>query len=241
MIVRRLLACVACLFVVASCTHRASQPASARRAPSPRGPYAGPQVVDAQLVSATAGWARTEHQLLWTDDAGRSWSDVTAPGASSDLAVDIHADGHAWVVSVPSLGVEEPPDHTVDVTVYRGRSPQGPWRAAKIPRVTYGFGIGKPQVTFTDARHGWVLVDTGSHAGFTYDARFRTDDGGTTWRPTKQIPRPQHPSTGRRRWTIARDGGCRSFKDDCWESSALFASDDGGAHWYQLVPRSSHP
>jgi photosystem II stability/assembly factor-like uncharacterized protein len=239
--VKRLLAGVACVFVVASCTHRAASPASLRRAPLPRGPYAGPHVVDAQLVSATAGWARTEQSLLWTDDAGRSWRDVTPSGASSDLGVDIDADGHAWVVSVPSLGLEEPPDHTVDVTVYRARYPRGPWRAATIRHVSFGFGVGKPQVTFTDARHGWLLVDTGSHAGFTYDARFRTDDGGTTWRTTRQFPRPNRASTGRRRWTIARDGGCRKFKDDCWESSALFASDDAGAHWYQLVPRSTHP
>src|SRR5258708_4850446 len=105
-------------------SHRSSSPVTSTPSPTPTSagarqqPLAGPQVIDAGLFTAGRGYVRTQHSLLWTDDLGATWRNITPPGLTQaqlqSAGIALQPDGHEWVAVAPKAG-------------YVGAPPPGAW------------------------------------------------------------------------------------------------------------------
>lgn len=205
-------------------SHQSSSPSLTPTPTSSRGqqPLAGPQVVDAELFAAGRGYVRTQHALLWTDDLGESWHNITPPGLMPaqlhSASIAVLPDGHAWIAVDPKAG-------SSTVTLL-GRSPTtGTWTSTHIPLGTLNispYAAATTSLSFTDANHGWLLVSEQiTHTGF--GELLRTTDAGATW--TVQAGQRALPvvgtlhfitpalgyldanSSGSRGWWVTRDAG----------------------------------
>jgi hypothetical protein len=157
--------------------------------PAPDPPPPGPDVSGAQFVDGTHGWvlvdsptlegccsAPVPQRLEWTSDAGSTWTDITPPATrgASLIGVDFRTEAEGWAVIArePSL----PPliSHTMDA----GRA----WTTQRFPsgQAVYG-NYSSAAIAFSDASHGWVVVDEGSNSNTFYGIGYRTVDGGRTW------------------------------------------------------------
>ncbi len=158
--------------------------------PAPDPPPPGPDVAGAQFVDGTHGWALVDslalegccsapvpQRLEWTADGGTSWTDITPPSArgATLIGVDFRTGAEGWAVigSEPSL----PPliSHTTDA----GRR----WSTERLPSGQAVLGsYSSADMAFSDASHGWVVVDEGSNANTFYGIGYRTIDGGRSWK-----------------------------------------------------------
>jgi hypothetical protein len=185
----------------------AHSPASSAT-PAPEPPPPGPDVSAAQFVDGTHGWALVDsptldgccgapapQQLEWTADAGTTWTDITPPTArgATLIGVDFRtaADGWAVIAGDPNL----PPlvAHTTDA----GRA----WTTKRFPSGQAVLGsYSSAAFAFSNASHGWVVVDEGSNSTAFYGIGYRTVDGGRTWKSLSV------PARGAVYFTTAADG-----------------------------------
>jgi photosystem II stability/assembly factor-like uncharacterized protein len=205
-------------------SHQSSSPSSTPMPGSPHGQEpAGPQVVDAELFAAGRGYVRTQHALLWTDDLGESWRNIMPPGLTpaqlQSTSIAVLPDGHAWIAVAPKTG-------NTTVTLLARSPTTGTWTSIHIPLGTQNisaYAAATTSLSFTDPKHGWLLVSEQiTHTGF--GELLRTTDGGATW--TMQAGQRALPvvgtlhfitpalgyldanySMGSRGWWVTRDAG----------------------------------
>ncbi len=136
-----------------------------------------PQVEDAELLSATIGWVRTEDALALTFDGGKTWRGVLAPASGPYVARFWTPTAGASVELTRRGDPTAPQVITVRLTGDGGRSWHpaaaiiGPSSDQLIPAV----------IDFLDARHGWVLATALTSSAFSRAYLYQTTDGGISW------------------------------------------------------------
>ncbi len=219
----------------------ATAPASAARGQRPRALW----LASVRMASASSGWAlgltqdpaktNAAQLLARTSDGGRTWADVTPTAARAMLAtkfasaaLDVTDAAHAYLaVSAVTQGENAADDPTaVFATADGGRT----WTESAPFRVT---GV-LVQMTFADATHGWLLLDTGGNsAGHPLPWLYRTADG-RHWAPAASAAPPGSGGMNNMcqklglAFPTATTGwlhvGCRS-------GEFLVRSGDGGGTW----------
>jgi hypothetical protein len=66
----------------------------------------------------------------------------------------------------------------------------------------------------------------------------RSTDGGASFTDSSSVhdfyPGPLTLADADNLWTLGGANGCKSFKSDCWNTTGLIASNDGGRTWHQV-------
>lgn len=195
----------------------------------------------------TEGLIYTE-RLLWTEDAGASWSDITPAGLSNCPPPDICTIVSPPVFFDPSRarialirGQEMLPPTTLSfMYTENGGRTWGLWKIDDLEcgRVCPGFGcLADVQLVFSDPRNGWLSASASLGMGTEALYLYRTRDGGQSWTalvksstgdaggpgwtPTPMVHRLSFidASTG---WVV---GGWR------WDSGTLLATRNGADSW----------
>jgi photosystem II stability/assembly factor-like uncharacterized protein len=133
-----------------------------------------PALMDIEFSNELDGWGITETQIVRTNDGGVTWYDVTPEEieATTDILETFFLDHeHIWLLepdfnNFPNNGLLY---HTADGGLT--------WSVSSTP-----FSGG--DLSFVDARNGWMLADLGVGAGSNAVAVFQTTDGGATWTQT---------------------------------------------------------
>src|SRR5258708_4253895 len=213
-------------------SHRSSSPVTSTPSPTPTSagarqqPLAGPQVIDAGLFTAGRGYVRTQHSLLWTDDLGATWRNITPPGLTQaqlqSAGIALQPDGHEWVAVAPKAG-------SSTVTLMRRSPTTQRWTSTSIPlgALTISPDAGaSTSVSFTDPNNGWLLVgEQITHTGF--GELLRTTDGGATW--TLQAGQRTLPAVGAIHFLTPQVGYLGATSTGAW-----WTTRDAGQSWTQL-------
>ncbi|SER98668.1 WD40/YVTN/BNR-like repeat-containing protein [Streptomyces qinglanensis] len=174
-------------------------------------------------VSRSAAWvAGSGGTVLRTGDGGRSWHDVSPPGADGLELRDVETFGTRGAVV---LAIGEGEDSRVFRTADGGAHWQETFRNAD-PAAFYNC------VTFFDRRNGLIVGDP-------VDGRFRvlaTRDGGRHWRllPPDGMPaaRPGEANFAASGQCLTSAGGRHAwFATGGADSSRVFRTSDRGRHW----------
>ncbi len=131
------------------------------------------------MVNAQTGWAVTgKGRIVRTTDGGVHWKDVTptypaAPpfAAQKSVVTDFLTFSSAWVAVSYTAA-----DETTTVVVFRTTDGGQTWQNTTIQQTSQIF-----QVTFTDSRHGWLLMKNPLSAPAETVEIYSSTDGGRTW------------------------------------------------------------
>jgi len=155
----------------------------AAMSPAPAQTPAAAPITSIHMVDSTAGWAQTADRLLRTVDGGAHWTDVSPPGAggSGHPATAFLGSSAAWIVPEPRSG-------STALDVFRTTDGGRTWTRSRVTAASVG------QITFVDARTGWMTVDLDNAAGSEALRLLRTMDGGATWAEVARTDRPAAPA-----------------------------------------------
>ena len=189
-------------------------------------PLLGLQVSDAVLFPAGHGYVLTQQALLWTDNLGVTWRNVTPPGVTDaqlqSAGIALQPDGHEWVAVAPAAG-------SSSVTMLRRPSVTGSWTTTSVPLGSLAISPDASitmSLSFADATHGWLLVgEQIAHTG--YGELLRTSDAGATW--TLQAGQSTLPTIGALHFLTAQLGYLDATMTGTW-----LATRDAGRNWAPL-------
>jgi len=182
------------------------------------------------LVAPGVGWAlrgcsvQSDCLLLWTNDDGAHWTDITPhdPSSREIAGVSFLDASRGWVLF--AVRDEESSDQTgfnLASTTNGGAS----WTVRRLTpppsdtNVLYPYG----EIFFLDAADGWMNLVTGLLA---------TTDGGKTWNPIVEVN--GGGEYGPLRFTDPQNGWIAGGADD----QHLCVTHDGGRHWKEVVLRA---
>lgn len=212
---------------------------------------APPPLQSLHMVSPTKGWAlTTRHCVLHTEDGGVHWRNVTPTRMTAGIyrgktAAFSLTSAAAWVVA--SSPIPRGPSMTGTAEVFRTVDGGRTWRSATLETGDVF------QITFVNARAGWLIAFLNGGMMSDLVEIFRTVDGGATWvkvasagdetmpagTPPSGLPRSGkkygigfvNPTTG---WVV----GYAPRSDYVY----LFVTHDGGRTWReQDLPRPPGP
>lgn len=200
---------------------------SAAPASSGQLPLTGPQVSDAALFATGNGYVRTQQGLLWTNNLGATWRNITPPGLShaqlQSAGIAVQPDGHEWVAVAPGAG-------SSSVTLMRRPSVTSAWTTTSVPLGPLSispYAALTTYLSFTDANNGWLLVgEQITHSAF--GELLRSTDGGLTW--TTQAAESTLPVIGSIRFLTAQIG----YLDTAWNGAWWWTTRDAGHSWVRL-------
>lgn len=192
----------------------------------------GESIQSMQLLTPQQGWALADRRLLWTDDGGIQWREVTPPQVarlieahvSSIKGVFFRDAMHGWVV------VSGPPDadESTPLDVWRTTDGAQTWQPASLAPASPDFATALSSAAFVSAlddQHVWIVVQLASSSNFSVGELFQSTDGGAAW---TQFPAPlgepvhfANPSLG---WIAGGPAG-----------NQLFVTRDGGLNWQPQV------
>jgi photosystem II stability/assembly factor-like uncharacterized protein len=151
-------------------------------------PRPGP-VASMKLLAPNRGWALSMRRILWTDNGGASWKDIT-PSDLNDAEISgiFFLDAsHGWVVFARGE-----PDVLGGMTLDLASTENGgvSWSVAPMRLPDWLLqslvGVGA-DIAFADPRHGWLVLQSGiSQISVGHGSLLTTSDGGKSW----QSPRP---------------------------------------------------
>ncbi|MFZ0773448.1 MAG: glycoside hydrolase domain-containing protein [Candidatus Sulfotelmatobacter sp.] len=191
-----------------------------------------------KLLTPYVGWAATNTKLFWTTEGGANWKDITPKSSHKHQNVssvffldastgwvllkcsddkDVVADQGCWVLASTT-------DAGGDWTTGQEKIVLPAFFTRGYLEQTTGFS-GRSWLQFLDPQHGWALLDIATHAGVpSAGEMLRTTDGGKTWRPTKEVPMPDHFRfvTTTEGWIAGGDDG------------DLFVTRNGGDSWVKV-------
>jgi|GEM_PF-1456813 len=193
---------------------------------SPVGQEAGGPIQQAKLVSPSRGWALAGGRLLWTDNDGLQWDDIT-PQLSAGEELDtvyFSDDHHAWTVI-------RQPSETGTAKLYIGATTDGgtSWTKQSIAEGDtemldlYG---NSGDISFADSLDGWVILTKQSSSAGSRAGLFYTRDGGNSW---SRLPDP--PINGSIRFISPQTGWlCGGVL-----GHELYVTHDGGRTWQRRI------
>lgn len=182
---------------------------------------------DAVLFAGGHGYVRTPQALLWTDNLGAAWRNITPPGLTEaqlqSAEIAVLPDGHEWVAVAPGAG-------SSNVTVMRRPSVTGSWTTTSVPLGPLSispYAAVTTDLSFTDANNGWLVVgEQITHTGF--GELLHTTDAGATW--TLQADQQTLPVIGMIRFLTPQIG----YLDTAWNGAWWWTTRDAGHSWARL-------
>ena len=175
-------------------------------------------------LSPGVGCAGFDDRLMWTNDDGINWTDITPPRSSNESMVKsfLLDATHAWAV----IGDDSAPDELHSVRVVRtgdgGRTwSQGHFDRSSFPGLKQTIAVPKA-LWFVDSKHGWLEWKVQSSSAFDLGLLYRTADGGKTW---AELPGP--PDGGDLRFYSSRVGWLMGGGSN----QELHVTRDGGETW----------
>jgi photosystem II stability/assembly factor-like uncharacterized protein len=206
--------------------------------PSVNAKLPSPSAYDATLVpdsvtnmdqlSPGVGWVVTlSRHILWTNDNGTVWNDITPPARPDEMLVNFFFvdSKHGWAVFVgPGEGAPQEP-----VRMVRTQNGGKTWTPLHFDGLSYpGWKneyAGPRRFWFVDARHGWFQWLHQSGSAFSFGSLFGTMDGGVTW---KELPCPSGDEfqfyTRKHGWIVTGAS-----------SDGLSETHDGGKTWQDVT------
>ncbi|MEO7063032.1 MAG: glycoside hydrolase domain-containing protein [Dokdonella sp.] len=174
------------------------------------------------LLSDDSGWIAGADGVLWTQDQGRHWRDITPVDLlrGNIDGVFFLDSGHGWVVA---SNTSDPAALTLSSSIDGGAN----WTTRSVPLAAES-GALVTAIDFVDARHGWIMLRLPSSANFSRGLLLHSDDAGETW---SQLPAP--PVSGAIEFISLQKGWLAGGV----AHDRLYVTDDGGYHWrQQLLP-----
>jgi photosystem II stability/assembly factor-like uncharacterized protein len=193
---------------------------------SPTAQEADGPIQKAKLVSPSHGWALAGGRLLWTDNNGLQWNDITPQlGSGEELDTIYFSDSHhAWTVI-------HQPSETGTAKLYIGTTSDGGSSWTKQPIAEgdaemldlYG---NSADISFADSLNGWVILTKMSSSAASFAGLFFTRDGGNSW---SRLPDP--PVNGSIRFNSQQTGWlCGGVL-----GHDLYVTRDGGRSWQKRI------
>jgi hypothetical protein len=197
-------------------------PSLPERSPHGSAPPSGPSstvVVDAAPVDARHGWALTHEDLVWTDDAGVTWTSI------KPADVDVATIRAVHFLSPISGWLAWWAEATGTVTVERTSDGGHTWTASHVPD-GYPDGVGNVSIEAIDGGTVWIQVETVHSSASSIGGLYLSADGGISWVPGITIPGgwPIRFASASNGWTTARP-----LRDE------LDATTDGGRTWHPVT------
>jgi photosystem II stability/assembly factor-like uncharacterized protein len=169
------------------------------------------------------GWVLVNRQLLWTEDGGANWSDITPPVGSSTALhnVNFTDTSHGWAIGA---NFTDDGYATGALRAYRTSNGGDTWQEVAMPSIDPE-DVGGLQLDSVDSQNAWVVIHIPSGSNWSYGKLLRTTDGGASWSEFEP------PSGGPVRfvtadlgWTVQGPAG-----------DHLFVTRDGGKTWQEEV------
>ena len=141
-------------------------------------------IVGAHLMTAASGWVWKVRHILWTNTAGRTWSDITPPlkaNQNIDGVYFLDAD-HGWAELQDNGIVTDTPELPDSLLVSVAATADGgkSWSEVSIENTHASYYTGGT-LSFVDDKHGWMLMEAQLSSAASGGDLFSTGDGGTTW------------------------------------------------------------
>ena len=183
-----------------------------------------------QLLAPRTGWLLAGNKLLWTEDNGLHWADVTpAMSLPNERVADVYFKdtNDGWVLV--SASDDGPEAHfELASTVNSGASwevtpvevPGLNWRQI----ILYGAG----GVYFLDSQRGWLQLDEQTGSAFRGALLLATGDGGKTW-----VVEPSSGTGGRFLFVDANNGWVAGGPT----GGEFYVTRDGGGTWQEVEPK----
>jgi hypothetical protein len=178
------------------------------------------------LLAPNVGWTNANgHRLMWTEDNGGHWKDVTPPLREEGEGVGAFFLDTKQGWAVPAYGE---PDLGSKFDLARTEDSGATWTINPLTLPIKGSFWGG-ELRFADSRHGWFTVQSGMDAAARgFGILFVTADGGKTWQlpvsgggnPAVGEILPRSPLEG---WLVDAGGYGR-----------LFVTRDGAKTWRQI-------
>jgi photosystem II stability/assembly factor-like uncharacterized protein len=201
----------------------ASSAVGSTEAPKAQLSVQGPALRAAGLLSPTQGWALVADRLLWTDDGGASWRDLSPPLASPYriLGVAFRAPMQAWLV-IQALAAGQPG------ALYVLRSQDGnAWQSYPLPLAVPQEAIEEAYLDLRTEAEAALVLKLPSGSSFSLGRLFVTQDGGRTWQErSSPLGEPVQFLDALDGWTAGGAPG-----------DLLYHTADGGFTWQlQVLP-----
>jgi photosystem II stability/assembly factor-like uncharacterized protein len=192
---------------------------------------------DIKMVNEQIGWVQAGNQILYTQDSGHSWQNVTPKALATQKTQDpiapkaeFYDAKNAWVVVFTQAGS----------SVYHTQDGGKTWKESPIK--DQGMMGGPITLTFNSQNEGWLLLADGAGAGSELVSLFHTSDGGSTWdsvgatQPNSNQKDPL-PLGGMKSGLSVNLQSLWLSGLDASDYPYLYKSEDMGVHWkVQTVP-----
>jgi photosystem II stability/assembly factor-like uncharacterized protein len=193
----------------------------------------GSPVQPVGLLSPSDGWTAANEALHITHDGGKSWADITPPGAAGTCCAVFFLDrNNGW-----AGGAWSPDSRTL--LIYRTRNAGASWSRIGVAGPSLTSGPCCPTLDFTDEQHGWLVYRDSTPDGAEVGVLLQTIDGGATWTQLPLLPAVPvrrafigdlavHFVDTSRGWFVGTDSA---------GAERLYLTRDGGSHWsVQALP-----
>lgn len=191
------------------------------------------------LSPGTGWWIVTGPRLLWTNDNGAHWKDITPrlpfiPKLATTLRIVFFRDtSEGWAIVSHQEPIDNgtPEAHREQRTIYSivhtknsGQSWDAlPLNYPPLPKWEQDWLDGPASLYFLDSLHGWL--DIGFQSMFHPGKLLATDDGGQTW---NWVGSPIH--SGPVFFNSLEDGWLISN----WGADQLYVTHDGAKTWTEV-------
>ncbi len=195
-----------------------------------------------ELLAPNVGWiVPDEHKILWTNDGGASWRDITPTAAKEGAISGVFFLGTSRGWAMIEHGEPDVPgglrfdlastDNTGDSWSMRPLTV--PERKYQGSDILYGESL-----AFVDSAHGWLALGNGLNAGHQgMGVLLVTEDGGETWKLAGDgAPQEDEPIgpilmlSPQQGWMVG--GGANEL---------LLSTHDGGRTWQTIQLAPSKP
>ena len=176
---------------------------------------------DFDLISKSQGWILVGNSLYWTDNHGKTWSEISPalPATAAVHSANFINSQTGWVV-----WSEAGTDGRLTLQIVRTSDRGKNWDSTIIQTLAVddpAVNLEKVSMDWVDARNGWVSIKQRTGLNFSSGTLFRTEDGGQTWmRLDLPMGEPVHFVNNLNGWMTGGPAG-----------DQIFNTQDGGKTW----------
>jgi len=202
------------------------------------------------MITTSDGWgiggvSGASDHVFRTGDGGQTWRDVTPP-QDANISVAQAASGF-FLDSLTGWALFHPREMltggSMPLIVWWTLDGGASWSAAApLPVDLSAATFALPDLFFTDAQTGWIMLHLGAAGMNRYPVYLlHSDDGGSSWQtlvdPYEGIYLQSCPKTG---WAFSANTGLASIGNCPIDSAAIDWSSDSGLTWTEVrLPFSS--